>query len=181
MFSRLKTIRPIQIVTSARLKDQHLWLYWVVIVAMAWVTCISVKAPLILKGTHRFWSNICCHQDDVQGCPCSVQQDNAKPHNTHVTKAWSRSYRDVSTRLTSLESRPPICVALWSKYDAKLFRNWNHILWKNEELMFFEKLAISASALKHWCNTMVIMPVLQFFLKKLQASNPYKFIFKKTH
>lgn len=54
MFSRLKTIRPIQIVTRARLKDQHLWWYWIVIVAMAWVTCTSVKAPLILKGTHRF-------------------------------------------------------------------------------------------------------------------------------
>ena len=30
-----------------------------------WVTCTSVKAPLMMKGTYRFWSNICCYPDDV--------------------------------------------------------------------------------------------------------------------
>lgn len=156
MFSRLKTIRPIQIVTRERLKDQHLWWYWVVIVAMALVTCTSVKAPQILKGTQRFWSNMCCHQVDVQGRPCSMQQDNAKPHTT-------RSYRDVGARLASLgNNMTPNC---WET-EMIYYR-------KNEQLIVFKELTISSSALRYWllikknrwCNTMVIMPVLQFFLK----------------
>ena len=54
--------RTIQIVISAKFKSLHLWWYGGVLVPMAWVTCISVKAPLMLKGTHRFWSNICCQR-----------------------------------------------------------------------------------------------------------------------
>ena len=57
--------QSIQIVTSTKVKSQHLWWCGGVLVPMAsWVTCMSVKAPLMLKGTWRFWS-ICCHLDDV--------------------------------------------------------------------------------------------------------------------
>ena len=30
----------------------------------SWVTVTSLKASLMLKGTYRFWSNICYHPDD---------------------------------------------------------------------------------------------------------------------
>ena len=30
-----------------------------------WVTVTSAKAALMLSGTHRFWSNICFHPDDL--------------------------------------------------------------------------------------------------------------------
>ena len=32
---------------------------------MSWPAVTSAKAPLTLKGTYRFWSNICCHPEDV--------------------------------------------------------------------------------------------------------------------
>ena len=64
--SGLKRKRTIQIVTSANFKSQHLWWYGDALVPMAsWVTFTSVKASLMLKGTYRFWSNICCHPDNV--------------------------------------------------------------------------------------------------------------------
>ena len=73
--SRLKRYRTIQIVISTKLKRQHLWWYGGVSVAMAWVTCTSGKAPLMLTGTvyhfkvvklmYRCWSIICCHPGDV--------------------------------------------------------------------------------------------------------------------
>ena len=45
---------------------QHLWWYGDVLVPMAsWVTCTFVMASLMLKGTYMFWSNICCHVDDI--------------------------------------------------------------------------------------------------------------------
>lgn len=31
------------------------------IVHMAWVTCGSEKALIMLKGTYRLWSNMYCH------------------------------------------------------------------------------------------------------------------------
>ena len=54
-----------------------------------------VKAPLMLKGTYRFWSNTCCHPSNVffHGRPCLFQQDNAKPHSAHLTTVWLRSKR----------------------------------------------------------------------------------------
>ena len=38
---------------------------WGVLVPKAWATYTYVKAPLMLKGTYRFWSNICCHPSNV--------------------------------------------------------------------------------------------------------------------
>lgn len=52
-------------VVHTKFKSQHLRLYESALVLKAWLTCTSVKAPLILKGTYRFWSNICCHPSHV--------------------------------------------------------------------------------------------------------------------
>ena len=55
MSSGPKRKRTIQTVISAKLKSQHLWRYGGVWMPMAsWVTCTSVKAPEMLKGTYRF-------------------------------------------------------------------------------------------------------------------------------
>lgn len=57
----LKSKKTIQIVTSTKLTIQHLWQYGSVLQPITWVTCTSRKAPLLLNGTYRFWSNICYH------------------------------------------------------------------------------------------------------------------------
>ena len=36
-----------------------------VVIYMVWVTFTFLKVTLVLKGTNRFWGNICCHPDDV--------------------------------------------------------------------------------------------------------------------
>lgn len=36
-----------------------------VLAPMAWVTCTAMMGTLMLKGTYRFWSKICCHPDDT--------------------------------------------------------------------------------------------------------------------
>ncbi len=46
-------------------KSQGLSWYGVVSVPLAKVTCTSVMAPLMLKSTWRFWSTICCLQEDI--------------------------------------------------------------------------------------------------------------------
>src|SRR4029434_4897045 len=53
----------IQTVTSN--KNQGLSWYGVVSVPLAKVTYTSVIAPLMPKSISRFWSNICCLQDDI--------------------------------------------------------------------------------------------------------------------
>lgn len=63
--SGLKRKGTIQIVTSSKLKSQHLWWYGGVFLPIKLVACKSVKAPLMLKGAYRVWKNICCHPDDV--------------------------------------------------------------------------------------------------------------------
>lgn len=50
---------------SHKFKSQHLWWYGGELVPMEWVTCTSVKAPLMLKGTYRFWSNIRGHPSNI--------------------------------------------------------------------------------------------------------------------
>src|SRR4029434_4929987 len=60
-----KKKRTIQTVTSNKSKSQGLSWYWVVSVPLAKVTYTSVMAPLMAKSTYRFWSNICCLQDDI--------------------------------------------------------------------------------------------------------------------
>ncbi len=60
-----KKKRIIQTVTSNKSKSQGLSWYGVVSVPLAKVTCTSVMAPLMLKSTWRFWSTICCLQEDV--------------------------------------------------------------------------------------------------------------------
>ena len=88
-------------------QSQHLWWYGGVLVTMAsWVTCTSVNAPLMLRCTYRFWSNMCCHgwQCLFQRRPCLFQQDNARPHSARVTTVWLRSKR--VRVLACLHSRP---------------------------------------------------------------------------
>ena len=60
-----KKKRTIQTVTSKKSKSQGLSWYGVVTVPLAKVTYTSVMAPLMPKSTYRFWSNICCFQDDI--------------------------------------------------------------------------------------------------------------------
>ncbi len=60
-----KKKRIIQTVTSNKSKSQGLSWYGVVSVPLAKVTCTSVMAPLMLKSTYRFWSTICCLQEDI--------------------------------------------------------------------------------------------------------------------
>ncbi len=57
--------RIIQTVTSNKSKSQGLSWYGVVSVPLAKVTYTSVMAPLMLKSTSRFWSTICCLQEDI--------------------------------------------------------------------------------------------------------------------
>ena len=60
---RAKEEKDNQDCSQHKVQKQHLWWYGGVLVPMAsWVTVpVSVKAALMLKGTNRFWSNICCH------------------------------------------------------------------------------------------------------------------------
>lgn len=61
-----KRTNTIEIVTSAKLKSQPLWRCGgVLIVPMAWQIYTSVMAPLMIKGTSRFWSNTCGHLGNV--------------------------------------------------------------------------------------------------------------------
>ncbi len=60
-----KKKRIIQTVTSNKSKSQGLSWYGVVSVPLAKVTCTSVMAPLMQKSTSRFWSTICCLQEDI--------------------------------------------------------------------------------------------------------------------
>lgn len=47
----------------------------------AWT--LTKATPLMLESALWFWSNIFYLQ-----CPCILQQDNAKAHSAHITKAW---------------------------------------------------------------------------------------------
>ncbi len=60
-----KKKRIIQTVTSNKSKSHGLSWYGVVSVPLAKVTCTSVMAALMLKSTWRFWSTICCLQEDI--------------------------------------------------------------------------------------------------------------------
>lgn len=56
-----------------------------------WVTCISVKAPLMLKDTplERFWSNICHIPGGIFCRNVHAYFSKAMPsHILHVTTAW---------------------------------------------------------------------------------------------
>lgn len=53
------------IVIRMKFLSQLLWWYVGVLASMrSWVTCISVKAPSMLKATYRFRSIMCCHQSN---------------------------------------------------------------------------------------------------------------------
>ena len=60
-----KKKRTIQTVSSNKSKSQGLSWYGVVSVPLAKVTYTLVMAPLMPKSIYRFWSNICCLQDDI--------------------------------------------------------------------------------------------------------------------
>uniref|UniRef100_A0A671XCI0 DUF4587 domain-containing protein n=1 Tax=Sparus aurata TaxID=8175 RepID=A0A671XCI0_SPAAU len=56
---------------------------------MAWITCTSVKATLMPKGTNRFWSNICCQPDKVFFT--NIPAYNDKQHSADVRTGWLRN------------------------------------------------------------------------------------------
>lgn len=60
-----KKKKTIQIVTRAEFEGQHLQWYKGMLVPLAWIIRASVKPPLRLKGTCRFWKNICCQPNAV--------------------------------------------------------------------------------------------------------------------
>ncbi len=119
--SGLKRKRTIQIAFSAKFKSQHLWWYGGVSVPMAWVTCTSVKAPFMLKGTYRFWSKICCHPCDVffRDIPASFSKIKS-----YIKQEWERI---PPTKLQQLVSSVPKCLSVvkmkgdvtqWWKYPC---------------------------------------------------------------
>lgn len=62
--SKPRKKRIIQTVTSNKSKSQGRSWYGVVSVPLEKVTCPSMMAPLMLKSSWRFWSRICCLQED---------------------------------------------------------------------------------------------------------------------
>ena len=90
-----KRKRTIRTVMDAKFKSQHLWWYGAVLVPVAWGTCTSVKAPLMLKGYIQVLEQhmLPSKQRLFHGRPCLFQQDNAKPHSACLTTAWLRSKR----------------------------------------------------------------------------------------
>ena len=90
-----KRKRTIRTVMDAKFKSQHLWWYGAVLVPVAWGTCTSVKAPLMLKGTYRFWSNTCCHPSNVffMDAPAYFSKTMPNHISARLTTAWLRSKR----------------------------------------------------------------------------------------
>src|SRR4029434_7393534 len=51
----------------------------------------SVMAPLMPKSTYILEQHMLpSRRHHFQGRPCIFQQDNAKPHSAHISKAWLR-------------------------------------------------------------------------------------------
>ena len=83
-----KRKRTIRTVMDAKFKSQHLWWYGAVLVPVAWGTCTSVKAPLMLKGTYRFWSNTCCHPSNVFFMDAPAYFSKTMPN--HILHVWQQ-------------------------------------------------------------------------------------------
>ena len=98
VLTRSKSKRTSPIATNTKFKNQHLSWYEGVLASKQWVTCTSVKEPL-MQGTYTFWSIF------FQGWPRLFQQDNAQPHSTCATTA---SLPGVQTCLPV-----KMCGALW--------------------------------------------------------------------
>lgn len=106
--SGTKRKRTIQIVVDTKFRSQQLWWSGVVLVSTVWGT--AVKAPLMRKGKYRFWSDTCCHPDNVffQGRPAYLTKTMPN-HILHVTTAWLRSKRVLVLDWPAcLPERPPI-------------------------------------------------------------------------
>ncbi len=90
-----KKKRIIQTVTSNKSKSQGLSWYGVVSVPLAKVTCTSVMAPLMLKSTYRFWSTICCLQEDIFSRDVHAYFNKTMQNHIlhHITKSWLRRKR----------------------------------------------------------------------------------------
>lgn len=61
----------------------------VVFVLIVWVSCTSTKGPLMLKVTYKFWSNICCHPNNVFFLEVhSYFRKTIPSHILRVTTVW---------------------------------------------------------------------------------------------
>lgn len=57
------------IAVNAKFGGRHLQSHvGVLVLTTSWITCRSVKAPLLLRSIHRFWRNICFHPDVFFNC-----------------------------------------------------------------------------------------------------------------
>lgn len=120
--SGLTRKRTIQVVTSAKFKRQHLWWCGGVLVPMAWITCTSVKATLMPKGTNRFWSNICCQPDKVFFT--NIPAYNDKQHSADVRTGWLRSKRLLNWPACSPDL--PSTESVWCIVKCKIQRRRPH-------------------------------------------------------
>lgn len=121
-----KRKRVIHIVTSASLKASIFDGMMGMSVPMAWLTCTSVKAVLMLKGLGATSRRL------LSVFPSSLQQDNAKWHSTHVTVAllhkrvWVLNRSSCSPDL-HLKLFGTFLSAKYSNGDHRLLSNWSCI------------------------------------------------------
>lgn len=91
-------------------------------VPMAWITCTSVKATLMPKGTNRFWSNICCQPDKVFFT--NIPAYNDKQHSADVRTVWLRSKRLLNWPACSPDL--PSTESVWCIVKCKIQRRRPH-------------------------------------------------------
>lgn len=88
------------------------------LVHMAWVSCTSVKAPLILKDPYRFWSNISCHLDIFFS---KVTSYSSKAILNHILHGELRKYQALYKILKChwLQSKQLVKATYWL-YDKSV-------------------------------------------------------------